>query len=71
MLQGKAKEPREPSINRCEQIIDDFNISFSEWLNVSDYRYKKGIRMYKHFLKSEYKSTTELQQYFKENVYGK
>ncbi len=62
---------KEVNAEFCEQITDDFSISFAEWLNFSDYRYKKGIRMYKHFLKSEYKSTTELQKYFKENVYGK
>jgi hypothetical protein len=44
-------------IDQLEQITDDFSISFGEYL-----RYK---------LYDENLTTTELQQYFKENVYGK
>jgi hypothetical protein len=48
---------QEQNIDKCEQITDDFSIKFGEYL-----RYK---------LYDENLTTTELLQYFKENVYGK
>jgi hypothetical protein len=50
----------ENDILQCEQITDDFSCQFAEWYlsnsNNSDF---------------ENWTTTELQQYFKENVYNK
>jgi len=58
------------TLNHLEQITDDFSVKFAEWLGNSDYSYKRGVKMYKNFFKPEYKSTQELQQYFKDNIYG-
>jgi hypothetical protein len=47
------------SVQQCEQITDDFSISFADFV----IKYNDTHRVHK--------TPTELQQYFKENVYGK
>jgi hypothetical protein len=67
---------------QCEQITDDFSISFAEWLNQNRwftfengkwcYSFENGTAISKtNYDKNYRKTTTELQQYFKENVYNK
>lgn len=46
---------------QCEEITDDFSVKFYDW-TLSD----KGIGY-----AMSLKTTTELQQYFKENIYEK
>lgn len=52
----------------CEQITDDFSVKLIEWLN-ENADFFHGENQY-HFDNKWY-TTTELQQYFKENIYGK
>lgn len=42
---------------QCEQITDDFSVKFFDWANVNAYKFPTKT------------TTTELQQYFKENIY--
>ena len=69
-------------IDLLEQITDDAMIQFAEWLNQNRwftfengkwcYSFENGTAISKaNYDKNYRKSTTELQQYFKENVYGK
>lgn len=44
-------------VDKLEQITDDFSVKFAEWL--LDFKYNKAHEL------------IELQQYFKENIYGK
>jgi len=57
------------TIERLEQITDDFSVKLLIWIgeNVKLLDDKSG------YLKAEdiFLSTTELQQYFKDNIYGK
>jgi len=46
-------------IDTCEQITDDFSIKFADFI----IKYNETHRVHK--------TPTELQQYFKENVYSK
>jgi hypothetical protein len=50
---------------KCEQITDDFSIKFLIWIATDDNvpTIKEGATIEQH--------ATELQQYFKENVYNK
>lgn len=48
-------------IDKFEQITDDAMIQFADWLELNK------TQMNYH----QKQTTTELQQYFKENVYGK
>jgi hypothetical protein len=49
----------EMASEQCEQITDDFSVKFLDWYG--------GLRL----AQVHGRTTTELQQYFKENVYGK
>jgi len=52
----------------CEQITDDFSVKLLIWLN----RLKKGqLSSEIDFTKSEEEVSEQLQQYFKDNIYGK
>ena len=60
---------QEPLLSELEQITDDFTDEFAEWMSaliISNYA-SKG----RWYLKGEIKTTSELRQYFKENIYGK
>jgi len=56
-------------LNELEQITDDFSCQFAEWLLWQDItqRGKSNFVCWD----GVQRTTTELQQYFKENVYGK
>jgi hypothetical protein len=58
---------------KCEQITDDFSVKFAEWSSLYYAYFVNGI-----FYRNTYDlengdglTTTELLNYFKENVYGK
>jgi hypothetical protein len=54
---------------KCEQITDDFSIKFIEWSFWLNKRFETNQLTFK--LDGVSYTSTELQQYFKENVYGK
>jgi sugar phosphate isomerase/epimerase len=58
---------------QCEQITDDFSIKFAEWLGSNYVKlHSVWVGIYQSQTNKEnWKKTTELQQYFKENVYNK
>jgi len=53
---------------QCEQITDDFSIKFAEWLRGN---YFDVFPLWNDEKTNKKYTTTELQQYFKENVYGR
>lgn len=56
------------SIDKLEQITDDFSVKLLIWMaNLKEDSLDKEI----DFTQSDEKIATELQQYFKENIYGK
>jgi len=60
-------------VDQLEQITDDFSIAFAEWCDFNATQKSKGLWFSVHLnikIKNA-KSTTELLNYFKENVYGK
>ena len=59
----------EQTLKECEQITDDAMIKFAEWLGKNVKLFDDSSGYFK--LKDKFLPTTELQQYFKENVYGK
>ena len=62
-----------PESDQCEQITDDFSIKFAEWIATNYLKLNVvWVGIYQDQRnKDNWKSTTELQQYFKENVYVK
>jgi len=58
------------NIDKLEQITDDFSVKLLDWLEVSGYRFNEDVKMFKN-TDGRLKTTTELQQYFKDNIYGK
>jgi hypothetical protein len=54
---------------KCEQITDDFTCKFTEW-SFWFKRREYGGEMQFYYCEKNY-TLTELQQYFKENIYGK
>ena len=68
---------QEQNMDKCEQITDDFSIKFIEWKDKEFLDSRIGLmdRGFGIYIPKDGDamelSTTELQQYFKENVYNK
>jgi hypothetical protein len=54
------------TIERLEQITDDFTIKFLEWLNENSIYYPKDK---KYFFNNEWYSQEEIFKHFKNNIY--
>jgi len=57
------------SAEHIEQITDDFSVKFADWKD--DNTFSLRPNQHKIFKSHEIYTTTELQQYFKLNIYGK
>lgn len=64
-------------IEKAEEICNDFSVKFSEWLAENHYRLynvkdesRQWINMSDE-IDFNFETTTELQKYFKNNIYGK
>jgi hypothetical protein len=56
------------TIERLEQITDDFTVAFLEWLNENSIYYPKEKT---YFFNNEWHSQEETFKHFKNNIYGK
>jgi len=70
-IENNLSEKCELISNNIEQITDDFSIKFVEWCDNNTTQSSKGEWV--NWLPNAKNTftTTELQQYFKENVYNK